>query len=342
MSVKDPNNPKVTIYDVARESGVSYSTVSRVLNGFEFVKDTTREKVLETAERLGYVANLQARSLAGGKSNVIGLLVPKIDNSYITEIVAGIDDELSAANLNLILYTTHRHIGKEQQNVKSIMGSMMDGLLLVVPLAAGSYLQALRKLHFPYVLIDQHDYTGESSEVLATNHQGAYEATEYLIGLGHRRIAFITGLMELYSTHDRLAGYKAALKDHGVPFDPQYVVQGDFWKQEAYHATNRLLALDERPTAIFAANDLTAIGAMNALRDHNLSVPEDMSIVGFDDIAQAAYTNPRLTTVRQPLEQMGRSGVSLLLQQLQDSDRPPQQVVLPTEFVVRDSCKRID
>ncbi|GAB4515257.1 MAG: substrate-binding domain-containing protein [Anaerolineae bacterium] len=339
MSGRESNNHNVTIYDIARESGVSYSTVSRVLNGFEYVKDVTRERVLAAAERLGYVANLQARSLAGGKSNVIGLLVPKIDNSYITEIVAGIDDELANNDLNLMMYTTHRHSGKEKQFVNTILGSMTDGLLLLVPLATGTYVQALRERQFPYVLIDQHDSESESSEVLATNYQGAYEATSYLIQLGHQRIAFITGLVELYSTHERLAGYKAALRENGLSFYPEYVVRGDFWEIEAYRATQELLALPNRPTAIFAANDLTAMGAMNALRDHHLSVPEDMSIIGFDDISSAALTNPRLTTVRQPLEQMGRSAVELLLEQIRNPERPKRRVTLATELIVRGSCQ---
>jgi len=339
MSIQQSKNHKVTIYDIAEESGFSYSTVSRVLNGFEYVKDATREKILAAAEKLGYVANLQARSLAGGKSNIVGLLVPKIDNNYITEIVAGIDDELAHANFNLMLYTTHRHTGKEEQYTKSIANSMADGLLLIVPLGTDIYLQTLQDLNFPYVLVDQHDLTGQSDEIMTTNYKGAYEATEYLIQLGHRRIAFITGLLELHSTHDRLAGFKDALTDHGIRFNPKYVVQGDFWEDEAYHATNKLLQLEKRPTAIFAANDLTAIGAMTALRDNGISAPEEMSIIGFDDISQAAFTNPRLTTVRQPLEQMGRQAVSLLLEKIRNPDRPPRRITLTTELVIRDSCQ---
>jgi LacI family transcriptional regulator len=239
----------------------------------------------------------------------------------------------------MMLYTTHRHVGKETQYVNTIVSSMTDGLLLIVPIATDAYLQALRERHFPYVLVDQHDEQGNSSEVLSTNYDGAYVATNYLIELGHQRIAFITGMRELHSSRERLAGYKAALKDRSVPFRPQYVVVGDFWKREAYHATENLLSLPNRPTAIFAANDLTAIGAMNALHDHGLSVPQDMSVVGFDDIWQAGYMNPRLTTVRQSLEQMGRTGVQLLLEQIQNPDRPSRRVTLPTELIIRESCQ---
>lgn len=329
----------VTIYDVAKESGVSYSTVSRVLNGFEFVKEGTRQKVLEAAERLGYVANLQARSLAGGRSSVIGVLVPAIDNSYITEIVAGIDDELAKSNFNLMLHTTHRHTGMEAQYVNLIANGMSDGILLIVPLAIEAYLTSLRERQFPYVLIDQHDPLGKSAEIVTTNRQGAYEAVTYLIELGHRRIAFITGLMELYSTYERLAGYQDALSDHNIPVIEQYIVAGDFWEKEAYLATNRLLSLDPLPTAIFASNDLTALGAMISIREHGLSIPRDISIIGFDDIPQAAYVHPRLTTVRQPLQQMGRVAVKLLFETFDNPDRPQRQVMLDTELIIRDSCQ---
>jgi len=336
---KEQSSQKITIYDIARESGVSYSTVSRVLNGFEFVKDTTREKVLEAAERLGYVANLQARSLASGKSNVVGLLVPKIDNSYVTEIAAGIDDELASVNLNMILYTTHRHTGKENDYVRSIAGGMTDGLLLLVPLASNVYLQTLHERQFPHVLIDQHDPSGISSEIMAENLDGAFKATEYLIHLGHRRIAFIAGLTQLYSTHERHAGYKAALEQYGIPYMSELILQGDFYELEAYRVTKELLEMPDRPTAIFASNDLAAIGAMNALRDLKISVPEDMSLIGFDDISQAAFTNPRLTTIRQPLDQMGRKSVELLVEQIQNPERPTRRIRLATELIIRDSCQ---
>ena len=332
-------NHSVTIYDVAKASGVSYSTVSRVLNGFQYVKGSTRERVLSAADQLGYVANLQARSLAGGRSNIIGILVPTIDSSYITEIVGGIDDELAKVNYNLMLYTTHRHVGKESEYVSAITQGMTDGMLLVLPLAPSSYLNALSERGFPYVVIDQNDPTGEGSVVDATNRLGAYEAIEYLINLGHRRIGFITGLLEVRSTHERIEGYKAALTDHQIPVDETYVVLGNFWEQEGYQATQKLLQHPQPPAAIFASNDLSAFGAMAAVRDNGLSIPEDVSIVGFDDLPQAAYVHPKLTTVRQPLEQMGRTAVRLLMEKLDHPDRYPKHVTLATELILRESCQ---
>ncbi len=337
------NNPvkAITIIDVARECGVSYSTVSRVLNGYEFVKESTRKRVMDAANKLGYVANLQARSLAGGRSQIIGLLVPGLDNGYIGEIVRGVDEELKRANYDLMLYTTHRHRGKESVYVNQIANGLTDGLLLIVPLVASAYLDALRQRNFPYVLIDQWDAADKSSVVDATNWQGAYDATRYLLESGHRRIAFVTGLMELSSAVDRLEGYKAALADHDVPYLDELVIEGDFWQSTAITAAKHLLSLSQRPTAIFAANDLSAYGVMEAIRDAGLRIPDDISVIGFDDIPQSSIVYPKLTTMHQPLAQMGRVAVKMLLEQIENPDRPARRVTLATHLVVRDSCRSI-
>jgi LacI family transcriptional regulator len=203
METNRKKNSKVTIHDVAKESGVSYSTVSRVLNGFDFVKESTREKVLAAAENLGYVANIQARSLAGGKTRIIGLLVPGLDNGYIGEIVRGIDEEIAKMNYDLMLYTTRRRVGREALYINTISSGLTDGMILIVPLLDREYLETLREHNFPYVLVDQADPHFRSAVVDATNWQGAYDATKYLIGLGHRRIAFIKGLKGLQSAQDR-------------------------------------------------------------------------------------------------------------------------------------------
>jgi LacI family transcriptional regulator len=329
----------VTILEVARASGVSYATVSRVLSGYEFVRESTRNRVMEAVEHLGYVANLSARSLAGGRSHIIGLLVPNLDNSYVGTILRGIDQELERANYDLMLYTTHRHPGKESFYVSAIANGLTEGLLLVAPLVPTTYLEALREQNFPYVLIDQADATQNSSVVEATNWQGAYEATRYLSQLGHTRIAFITGALAVRSAVDRLRGYKAALADCDNPVREELVIEGDYQQQTSYEATKSLLRrVDPRPTAIFASNDLSAFGAMDAARESGLRIPDDISIVGFDDIPQASLVHPRLTTVRQPLEQMGQVAVKVLLERIENRSRPPQRVTLATQLVVRDSC----
>ncbi len=337
--LRKPTPP--TIIDVARESGVSYSTVSRVLNGYEFVKPTTRAKVLQAAEKLGYVPNQQARSLAGGRSNLIGVLVPGIDNGYINELVRGIDEELAKSGYNLILYTTRRQEGRESTYAATIMNGAADGLLVVVPTTSTHYLPRLREQSFPHVMIDQSDMTGSSSFVDATNWQGAYDATQYLIKLGHQRIGFITGLHGVTSASDRLQGYQAALADHGLPFDARLIAHGDYLETGGNTAAQKLLDLAQRPTAIFAANDLSAFGAMEAIGARGLRIPEDISLVGFDNISQAGLVYPKLTTVHQPLEQMGQVAVKMLLEQIDNDDQPPRHVTLATQLVIRDSCQAL-
>jgi LacI family transcriptional regulator len=329
----------VTIKDVARASGVSYATVSRVLTGFEFVKETTRQRVIKAADDLGYVANLHARNLVGGRSHIIGLLVPNLDNGYVGTITQGIDKELARANYDLMLYTSHRHPGKESFYVSAIANGLTDGLLLVAPLVPATYLESLREQEYPYILIDQADAAESSSVVEATNWQGAYDATRYLCQLGHTRIAFIKGWSAVRSASDRLQGYRAALADYGIPVQEELVIEGDFQQQSGYESAKRLLQRPQPlPTAIFAANDLSAFGAMDAAREHGLRIPDDISIIGFDDISQSSFVYPKLTTVRQPLEQMGQVAVKMLLERIEDPSRRPQQVALATQLVIRDSC----
>jgi LacI family transcriptional regulator len=329
----------VTIVDVARASGVSYTTVSRVLSGYEFVSETARTRVMKAVEDLGYVANLQARSLKGGRSQIVGLLVPNLDNGYVGTITQGIDQELARTNYDLILYTSHRHPGKESFYVTAIVNGLTDGLLLVAPLIPAAYLNELREHNYPYVLIDQTDVAENSSVVESTNWQGAYDATHYLIQLGHTRIAFIKGSSVVRSATDRLQGYKAALADHNIPVREDVVIEGDYQQHTGYETTRKLLQSAElRPTAIFASNDLAAFGAMDAAREYGLRIPDDISIIGFDDIPQASFVYPKLTTVRQPLEQMGQTAVKMLLQQIEDQSRPPQRIALKTQLIIRDSC----
>jgi LacI family transcriptional regulator len=335
MSRKAPSS--VTIEDVAREAGVSRTTVSRVLNNKDNVKPETRERVLKAMTRLGYVVDQRARKLAGGPSRVIGLLVHDLGTTYIGEIIRGIDAELSASQYDLLLYTTHGRKTKESSHVATLTQGLADGLLLVLPRTPGAYLETLRQYRFPHVLIDHRGVDEETPAVAATNRQGAYDATNHLIELGHRRIGFITGAMDQMCAQDRLEGFKSALADHDIDFDPDLVREGDFFQPLGYTGACALLELAQPPTAIFASNDVSAFGAMEAIRKHNLRIPNDVSLVGFDDIPQAAHVHPALTTVRQPLEEMGRAAARMLLERIKDPLRPLARVELPTELVVRQS-----
>lgn len=338
MARSDKDVGEVTIFDVAREAGVSYATVSRVLNNKDHVKPDKRERVLHAMSRLGYVANQQARSLAGGRSRVIGLLVQGLETAYTGEIIRGIDIELEAAQYDLMLYTTHRR-AKESAYVTTITRGMADGLLLILPRNPEAYLESLQRKRFPYVLIDHQGIGEGGAAVGATNRQGGYTATRHLIELGHRRIGFITGAIDVGCSLDRLAGYRAALGEFGIAFDPALVYQGDFARPAGFAGARMLLNLPSRPTAIFASNDEMAFGVIDAARDQNLRIPADLSVIGFDDIPQAATIYPALTTVRQPLEQMGRVATKMLLHLIDSTAASAKRVELPTELIVRHSCQ---
>ena len=331
------STPKVTIVDVAAQAGVSFGTVSRVINNDIHVKKETRERVLKTMQQLGFVANRQARSLAGGKSYSIGVLVPDLGTGYIGEIIRGIDAELSLTGLDLILYTTHRTASKEANYVANLAEGMVDGLLLVLPRSPADFIGDLTQRNFPFVLIDHQGTGRDCPAVGATNWQGAYNATEYLIKLGHKRIGFITGSMDLGCALDRLDGYRSALRTHHIPDAPELIYEGTFFQSDGFAGASALLDIDNPPTAIFASNDVMAMGAMDAVRNRGLRVPEDVSIVGFDDIPQAALVHPSLTTIRQPLEQMGRVATQMLLDMLKNPEREIDRVELPTELIARGS-----
>jgi len=331
----------VTIIDVAQEAGVSYATVSRVLNNDSHVKPDTRERVIRSITRLGYTVNQQARMLAGGRAHVIGLLVPDLGTGYIGEIMRGVDEALAAAQYDLMLYTTHRRKTKESAYVASLTQGMTDGLLLVLPRDPGEFILTLRQRHFPYVLIDHQGIGEVESSVGATNYQGGYDATKYLLELGHHRIGFITGTMDLGCSRDRLAGYQIALSDHGLGADPQLIQEGDFLQPSGFTAAQALLDLPELPTAIFASNDVMAFGVMEAVRDRGWRIPEDISIIGFDDIPQAVQVSPQLTTVQQPLAEMGREAARRLLGLMQEPDRPYAHVELRTQLMVRASTRAL-
>lgn len=328
----------VTSLDVARAAGVSSATVSRVLNNKGHVSPETREIVLQAAKRLGYVANQQARSLAGGRSRVIGLLVHGMETSYMGAIVRGIDRVLVDAQYDLMLYTTHYRQDHEADYVAAITRGLADGLLLVLPRDPGAYLESLQQQQFPYMLVDHQGLGDYHRSVGATNIQGSYEATRYLIELGHRRIGFITGPMALGCAVDRLAGYRAAMTDFGLPIDPALICPGQFFQPQGFACAEALFKLPERPTAIVASNDEIAFGVMEAARVHGLSLPKDLSVIGFDDTPRASQVYPQLTTIRQPLEQMGQTAVEMLLELIDDPELVVERITLPTELVIRASC----
>lgn len=334
-------NKSATIFDVAKKAGVSYGTVSRVINDSPHVKPETRASILKAMDELGYVVNKQARILAGGRSRMIGLLVPDLGTGYVGEIMRGIDAELSLNNLDLVLYTTHRIANKEANYIANLAKGIVEGLLLLLPRNPIDNIGSLIQHNFPFVLIDHHDSNRDCPAVGATNWQGAFNATEYLVKLGHTRIGFITGSMDMGCSVNRLEGYRSALRTHHIPEAKELIFEGTFNQPDGYAGACTFLDLLTPPTAIFASNDVMAMGVIDAVRNRGLRVPDDISVIGFDDIPQASLTHPALTTVNQPLEKMGRVATQILLDLLNDPEQKVKRMELPTELVVRDSCRSL-
>jgi LacI family transcriptional regulator len=328
-----------TIIDIAQVAGVSYSTVSRVANNYPHVDPATRQRVLTAMQRLGYVANQHARSLLTGRSRLIGLLVHGLGNMYIEEVFRGVEEELARVEYDTLLYTTHRHRGREAEYVSAITRGFAEGLLLVAPLGRERYLGKLQAANIPHVLVDEAIPTRKSPSVGIPNRRSVYRATRYLLELNHRRLGFISDTMQLNTATERLKGYQDALAEFGLPYDPALVIEDDYHRPQPETATGRLLALANPPTAILTGSDPIAFRVMESLlHEHGLSVPEDVSVMGFDDIPQASLVYPRLTTVRHPMYEMGRVAARMLLERIEDPHAPPQHVELETELVIRDSC----
>lgn len=340
MSQNRPHD-RVTIVDVAREADVSFATVSRVVNGKGYVSAQTRERVMQAMTKIGYTVNRQARVLAGGRNQVIGLLVPNLDTSYVGEIVKGIEEELTAASYDLMLYTTHRRRTREPVFVNSLINGMTDGLLMVLPMAPEAYVDSIRGRGFPFILIDHEGLDQQGPSVGATNRDGAMAAIRYLLELGHRRIGIVTGNMEMDCARERLAGCREALALAGIPCASELEKIGDFHRPLAYVLTQELLQLPDPPTAIFAANDISAFGVMDAIHNAGLRIPDDISVIGFDDIPDARWGHPPLTTVRQPMWEMGKHATRMLLDAINDPTIPPVRVELPTELIVRETCRAL-
>lgn len=329
-------NSQITLADVARQAGVSVATVSSVMNNTGRVAEGTRHKVLDVARTLGYVANISARSLKGGKTHVLGMIVSDLASPVFTELARGASIAARNAGLDLMLYTTSADPRRERERVTALISGLCDGLLIVVPNESHDDMRALETARVPVVLVN---YLGETSltTVGADNYRGARQATDHLLALGHRRIGFISGQSRSGQAPERLRGFRDALEARQVPLDPALVRPGDFGRTRGFAAATELLELPKPPTAIFVANDESAFGALDAIKDRGLRVPDDVSLVGFDDIPSAALVYPALTTVRHPFLDIAQTAVHLLRELGEPGAQPGRRVELSSELVVRAS-----
>jgi LacI family transcriptional regulator len=329
----------VTIQDVAKAAGVSVSTVSRVLNGKVDVASDTQDHILAVIDELGYTSNLAARSMRSRKKNLIGLVVPDIGFPYAIEIMKGINQAIAESKFDLLVYTTgdvHKSgaASHEQHYVSLLNNSITDGVIIVASAAADFITDA------PIVAVDPHVVNPNYPSVQGTNYHGALDAMNYLLSLGHRRIGFICGRPEIGSGGRRLEGYQDALLGAGIEQDDALIVPGDFSTATGRKSALQLLSLDNPPTAIFAANDQSAIGVYQAAEELGMHIPDDLSVVGFDNISEAKYLG--LTTVDQFLADMGYVAIQMLFKLINNEPLDVQIHKMATKLVERSSCRALE
>ncbi len=329
---------RATIRDIARIAGVSIATVSRVLNDRPDVAPETREAVLEVVRQQGFTTNRSARGLSGGRTGLVGMTIPIIHAAYFSAILFGAGEALYEQDMRIVLCPTLHEHEREVTLLDRLMHGTTDGALLMLPAESSAELKALTSHGYPFVVIDPMEPLDEGiASVSAANASGAKAATEHLLALGHRRIGAIIGPPTWLASRERVNGFHAALAGAGIAPDRSLEIPSDFEIGGGYAAAKKLLDRPDRPTAIFGFNDNIAIGVIRAARERNLRVPEDLSVVGFDDAEEAVLVTPTLTTVRQPLQEMGRMGVSLLNRLLEGQAVEALRVELATKLVVRES-----
>ena len=327
----------VTMRDISKKAGVSVTTVSHVINETRIVSDELRLRVLSAMEELRYRPNALARSLRRGETTTIGLIVPNNANPFFSEIARGIEDTTYKEGYSLILCNSDDDVSRELRYTRTLIDNQADGIIFVAAGGSEDSLQLLDDRNVPFVIVDRNISSVSADSVLIDNRSGGEQATDHLLQLNHRRIGCITGPSNLNSSIDRVAGYIDTIKRAELKIDDNLIVKGNFDFDSGYRCANELFALKKPPTAIFACNDMMAIGAIRAAKDADIEVPSQLSVVGFDGIPLAKYVTPPLTTVQQPKHELGQIASELLLSRIQNKELPIRQRILDTILMIRES-----
>jgi len=333
-----------TVHHIAAVVGVSPMTVSRALSGKGFVAKATRSRVLTAAEAVGYVPNISAKVLKRARTNVIGMVVTELRSPHIAQVVAAVSFSARDIGQDLFICLVDEHSsGQVPSALKHLMSGICDGLLIALPKSPELVLEAVKRSGIPTVLLNYEKGNSKMAVVRGDNYRAAREAVEHLLNLGHRRIAFIAGSSFSGQSPERERAYVDALVAADVAIDPALIVQGEFHQTGGFARALELLAMSDRPTAIFAANDEMALGVMDAAKSVGLQIPTDLSLIGFDDIPTASYVLPGLTTVRQATYEIADAGIRTLMRQIDTKTITTEQIVLPSQLIIRGStglCKQ--
>ncbi len=329
-----------TVHDVARLAGVSTATVSRVINSPDSVRKLTREKVLQAMKKCNYKYNALARGFVTKKSNTIGLIIPTISNSVFAESTLGVQEYADQKNIKVILGNSYYKYSQEENLIKVLRESQIDGLIITTTNLKGNILKSLVDENFPFVLLFSTVKSGPFSAVGIDNYRGGYLATEHLVSLGHKRIGMVAGNFSVTDrSFHRWHGYQRCLRDNDIAYDKRLLVQTEYSLSDGRDSIKKLLDQPSPPTAVFCSNDYIALGAIKGAKEAGLTLPKDLSIVGFDDMQTASYMVPALTTIRQPAYEMGQRAAELLLQRIEKQSKPVQDMMDIT-LIVRESTTR--
>lgn len=326
-----------TIRDVAHHAGVSIATVSHVINDTRPVSDELRQRVQEAMIALGYQRNPMARALRSKQSLAIGVIVPDTTNPFFTEVARGIEDISLQNEYSVITCDARGEPDREAMHTRNLQAKQVDGIIYVASGGGETHIQQLVDQEIPVVLVERDPHTLAVDVVQISNRRGAALATQHLIDLSHRRIACITGPQRRTLRSERLQSFRDQLAAVGIDLPDCYVREGNFSSDGGLKVARELLALSERPTAIFAFNDLMAMGVLLAAQEAGLRVPADLSVVGFDDIYLSAYTVPPLTTIRLPVHEMGQLAMEMLLNRIENRHAPIMRETLEIDLIVRQS-----
>ncbi len=333
---------KITIADIAKKAQVSAMTVSRVLSGKGVVAKSTEARVRSVIKELDYYPNLLARSLSSNRSMNIGVTIPIMEqvlmDNYITQVLSGITDVAQQANYHITLIPFDPYGKTRDEFVKWAHSKILDGLILIKTIMDDQRIHALAESGFPFILLNHKLRRANVNFVDSRNVTGARMAVDYLYHKGHRQIACVAGNLEESNARDRLRGFKEAMRKNKLELKDEWIIPGWFDQQAAYIESQQLFETETRPSAVFCADDYMAIGVMRRIHEMGLRVPQDVAVIGFDDIELAAYINPALTTIRQPLPEMGRKSAAILLDLIEGKRKGPVQKFLEVELVERETC----
>ncbi len=327
---------------VAERARVSTTTVSHVINNTRVVSEDARERVLAVIQELRYIPSAVARSLKNDRTHTLGMMIPNNSNPYFAEIIQSLEDACFELGYNIILCNSYDDPKKQAAYIRVLMEKRIDGLILVSSGSDEELTRLLADEGIPKVLVDR-ELDGVSADFIEADHEdGGYQATQYLISLGHRHIACVAGPQNILASAARIKGYQRALREAGLNFNPDYLIYADFTSLGGFNAFQHLLALPARPSAIFASNDLMAIGGICAANQVGIRIPDDLSVLGYDDIALASFSTPPLTTIAQPKQAIGRLTAEVLIDRIKHPDVSLRRELIKSKLVVRAStapCK---